>query len=56
MDVDHLNKPEELGEEDLVDYEEEDEPSHAPEKPVENGKDSSKKYAEHCLLYAIPFS
>lgn len=44
MEVEAQNKPEELGEEDLVDYEEEDETAVAPaDKPAENGKDPTKK-------------
>lgn len=46
MEVDPNNKPaEDLGEEDLVDYEEEEDTAQAVEKPAENGKDASKKYA-----------
>lgn len=41
MQVEAHPKPEELGEEDLVDYEEEDETP--TEKPAENGKDTTKK-------------
>lgn len=46
MEVDPNQKPaEELGEEDLVDYEEEDDTAQT-EKPTENGKEAaSKKYA-----------
>lgn len=45
MEVDPNQKPaEELGEEDLVDYEEEEDTAQT-EKPTETGKDASKKYA-----------
>jgi hypothetical protein len=46
MEVDPSSKPEELGEEDLVDYEDEDDTT-APltHKPAENGKELPKKYA-----------
>lgn len=45
MDVESTTKPEELGEEDLVDYEEEEDTAQAADKPAENGKDAPKKYA-----------
>jgi hypothetical protein len=51
MEVDPNNKPaEELGEEDLVDYEEEEDTAQA-EKHTENGKDTSKKYAATIILF-----
>ena len=49
MEVDnlvHSNKPDELGEEDLVDYEEEEETTvPSASKVAENGKEATKKYA-----------
>ena len=42
MQVENQNKAAELGEEDLVDYEEEDETTTV-DKPTENGKDSTNK-------------
>jgi hypothetical protein len=44
MDVDPNSKPEELGEEDLVDYEEEEDAAPLADRVAENGKDASKKY------------
>ena len=47
MEVDNLvnNKPEELGEEDLVDYEEEEEATVPPaNKATDSAKETSKKY------------
>lgn len=39
-------QPDDVGEEDLVDYEEEEEPMvPSSEKPSENGKEGTKKYA-----------
>lgn len=49
MEADPATKPEELGEEDLVDYEEEDDTQPTSDRPTENGKDSSKKYALHSI-------
>lgn len=54
MDVEQTTKPEELGEEDLVDYEEEEDAAQAAEKPSENGKDAPKKYAT--TTYSPPLS
>lgn len=42
MQVENSTKPAELGEEDLVDYEEEEDTT-AVDKPSENGKDSTNK-------------
>lgn len=42
MQVENQQKPAELGEEDLVDYEEEDDTTTV-DKPAENGKDSANK-------------
>ena len=53
MDVETATKPEELGEEDLVDYEEEDETTTVgASKPSENGKEASKKYAIFTHLFS----
>lgn len=52
MQVEAHAKPEELGEEDLVDYEEEEDTTPA-NKPAENGKDSTKKYDHSQLLSAF---
>lgn len=46
MEVEPTNKAEELGEEDLVDYEEEEDTTQAADKPAENGKEAPKKYAK----------
>lgn len=43
----HPPKPEDLNEEDLVDYEEEEDETTTADKATENGKDGSKKYAIH---------
>jgi hypothetical protein len=54
MDVDATTKPaEELGEEDLVDYEEEEDTAPPADRPAENGKDASKKY-DHRHASHIP--
>jgi hypothetical protein len=46
MEVDQATKPEELGEEDLVDYEDEDDTTATPvHKAAESGKEPPKKYA-----------
>ena len=54
MEVDQATKPEELGEEDLVDYEDEDDTTATPvHKAAESGKEPPKKYA--MKFYAQPF-
>lgn len=52
MEVENPSKPEELGEEDLVDYEEEEDTTvPSTEKPAENGKETTKKYANNTHLF-----
>lgn len=56
MEPEVAAKPaDELGEEDLVDYEEEEETAQT-EKPTENTKEGTKKYARHSFppKHALP--
>lgn len=49
MESDHAAKPADLGEEDLVDYEEEEDTTTI-EKPTDTSKDLSNKYATSITL------